>query len=414
MNSIWILVIMIIVLLMGYFFYGKFFEKKIIEADKDRVTPAHRLNDKMDYYPSKTIMLFGHHFSSIAGAGPIIGPLVAVINFGWLAAIGWLAIGSIFIGAVHDYLTLMISVRNDGKSIASIAEQVLGKKSKIIFSVFLWLALVLVIAVFGIVSAKTLVVKPTIVIPTFSLIIIAIIVGFMVYRLKLPVFAATLVGLILLIYAIFLGFKFPIAFNMTAAKATMTWFWILMLYAGIASIVPVWILLQPRDYISTYILWTGLLLGIVGIFVAAKHINAPAFYHFNSSAQGPMWPMLFILVACGAISGFHALVAGGTTSKQLGNEKTGLLIGYGGMLTETLLAVVAAISVSAGLYWIKAPTPALQHLVFQTAYKNGWIVAFSTGYANIIQTLPVITFTIAMAFAMLMLNSFVHIGRAHV
>jgi carbon starvation protein len=405
MSAIIALFMLIILYFLGYRTYASFIDRKVVFPDKDAITPAHSLNDGVDFYPAKKIVLLGHHFGSIAGAGPILGPVIAVYYFGWLPALLWICIGCILIGGVHDYLTLVTSVRNEGRSISDIAGKVIGRWTKIILAVFLWLALVLVISVFGVVASKTLVKKPEIIIPTFSLIPIAILFGFLVYRKKLNVFLSTSIALIFLFFSIWLGYLFPIEF-INEKIAFYIWFILLMLYGFIASVLPVWLLLQPRDYLATYILFIGVGLGFLGIFFSPTSLNAPAFIRFNSD-MGPLWPMLFVIIACGAISGFHSLVAGGTTSKQLNNEVEGKFIGYGGMILEGVVGTMAALVVAAGLYWEVAPTGVDPDMVYQTAKEKSWIIAFSCGFGNIVENLPFINAPAALLFPMFMLNSFV-------
>jgi carbon starvation protein len=393
----------------GYFIYGRFIQRRLVQP-KDTLTPAHEQNDGVDYSPARRSLLFGHHFSSIAGAGPIVGPLIGVLFFGWLFAAIWIAIGSVFAGAVHDYLVLMASVRNQGNSIADVAEAHLGRRAKLVFSIFLWLTLVLVIAVFGDVTSATLVKQPEIVIPTFGLIFIAVLFGWAVYRKGLPVWLGTLLALGGLAGFLWLGERFPLAMPETlwGMPAIKVWFWVLMLYCLVASVLPVWLLLQPRDYLSMWVLFLGLGLGFLGVVAAHPEIQAPAFISFSTS-KGPIWPMMFVIIACGAISGFHSLVSGGTSSKQLDSEKQGLSIGYGAMITEAILAVLVVIIAAAALSW----DPDKQDAVLGFQYLmdkdkgGGPIVAFATGFGRLVDALPVLTATAGVYFGMLMLNAFV-------
>lgn len=341
MNALVLGLILLICLFAGYKIYGSWIERKLVVPDDSVPTPAHELRDGVDYSPAKTPVLFGHHFSSIAGAGPIVGPLLGVLYFGWLAAALWIALGSIFIGAVHDYVALMASVRSQGKSIAEITERSLGRRSRVIFSVFLWLALVLVVAIFAVITTNTFISKPEIVIPTFGLIFVAMLFGWMVHHKGVPLSLGTLLSLGLIAVLLYLGDNLPIQLPRTVLglSAFAFWFIILMIYALIASVLPVWFLLQPRDYLSSWLLFLGLGFGYLGLVFAHPQLNAPAFVGFNSR-EGPLWPMLFVIIACGAISGFHSLVAGGTTSKQLDRESKGKKIGYGAMVVEAMLAAL--------------------------------------------------------------------------
>lgn len=407
MNVLFTAVILILCLYLGYKFYANIIEKKVFQFQKNKQTPAHEINDGIDYSPANKIILFGHHFSAIAGAGPILGPLVAVLYFGWLGALIWVILGSIFIGGVHDYLSLMISVRNKGTSIADISEKALGRRSKIIFSLFLWFALILVIAVFAIVTSQTLVSQPKIVIPTFGLIFLAIIFGLLVYKKGVNVSAATAVSLVVLFLLIYLGHLFPVTLPhyVFGISAQHFWFLILILYSLVASCLPVWFLLQPRGYISTWILFFGMGLGFLGLILTNPKYNAPAFVSFSSEG-GPLWPMLFVLIACGAISGFHSVVASGTTSKQLSNESHGKLVGYGSMIFEAGLAGFVIFIASSALIWDPSGTPV--PLSYQGIMAAGDpIQAFSLGYSEFVSSLPGLGVTAGLLFGMLMLNTFV-------
>jgi carbon starvation protein len=407
MNTLILAAVLILWLFLGYKIYGSFIEKKVLEIDNTRKTPALELNDGIDYSPAKRPLLFGHHFSSIAGAGPILGPLLGVLYFGWLGALLWIALGSVFLGAVHDYTSLMTSVRNKGTSLGDISEKTLGKRTKIIFSVFLWLSLALVIAVFAVVASKTLVSQPEIVIPTFGLVFLAMIFGWLIYRKGTNIFAGTLIALVCLFFLIYLGNLFPVELpsKILGMSGENIWFFILIIYSLFASSLPVWFLLQPRDYISTWILFFGLGLGYLGLIGFQPALNAPAFVSFTSKG-GPLWPMLFVIIACGAISGFHSIVAGGTTSKQLPNEASGKLIGYGSMVTEAALAGLVVFIAAAALVW--DPSGTESQFGFQYLMSSGDpINAFATGYGRIVSSLPTITFLYGAFFGMVMLNAFV-------
>jgi carbon starvation protein len=404
----------IFALYLGYRFYGHFIERKLVGPSDKYPTPAVAESDGVDYSPAKTPMLFGHHFSSIAGAGPIIGPLIGVTYFGWLASAIWIIVGSIFMGAVHDYASLMISVRNKGRSIAQIAGISIGKRAKTVFSIFLWIALVLVVAAFGDATAQTLVKKPEIVIPTFGLIFLAVFFGRLVYRAKVALPVSTILALILLAALVYLGELFPITLPTTVLGISdlRLWFWILMIYAFVASVIPVWILLQPRDYISSWMLYLGLSLGFAGLIVAHPELKAPAVVAINSPQHGPVWPMLFVLIACGAVSGFHSLVASGTTAKQISREGLGLRIGYGSMILEAVLAIMVVMIAGAALTWEPSAGESafgLQYLMKSVAAGGGGgpIVAFATGFGRMAGNLPGITVIAGTYFGMLMLNAFV-------
>jgi carbon starvation protein len=408
MNIVIIAIILILWLFLGYKIYGRFIEKKVLQVDKSRPTPARELDDGIDYSPAKKPLLFGHHFSSIAGAGPILGPLLGVLYFGWLGALLWVALGSVFLGAVHDYTSLMTSVRNKGTSLGDISEKTLGMRTKIIFSLFLWFALALVIAVFAVVASQTLVSQPEIVIPTFGLVFMAMIFGWLIYKKGIPTLVATIIAIAVLFLLIYLGEMVPVQLpaQVLGLSSQNFWFFILIIYSLFASSLPVWFLLQPRDYISTWILFLGLGVGYLGLVVYQPSISAPAFVSFTSKG-GPLWPMLFVIIACGAISGFHSIVAGGTTSKQLPDEASGKLIGYGGMVLEAALAGLVIFIAAGVLTW--DPTGAESQFGFQYLMTSVGdpIKAFATGYGRIISSLPGISLTIGSFFGMVMLNAFV-------
>ncbi len=398
----------------GYRYYAGRLDREVIQPDGGQVTPAVSQNDGVDYVPSQPFVLFGHNFASIAGAGPVIGPIIAMHYFGWGLTLFWILVGNVFIGAVHDYITLMISVRNRGSSIAEIAESSMGIRAKSVFAIFLVLAMLLVVAVFGVVAAKTLIAQPEMVFPTFAIIPVSMILGWFIYKKNCNLMIASLIAVAVLILNIYIGFKLPIPLpedGVLGFSPLMFWFVILMLYAGIASVLPVQILLQPRDYLSTYVLFGSMSLGILGLLWVHPEINTPVFRGAVSDVQGPVWPMLFVLVACGAVSGFHSLVAGGTTSKQLATETHGKPISYGGMLTEGVVAVVTVLLVGGGLYWV-APTGGnvdMATLGFrETLQSGGWILAFGNGFGNVVhQMMPMLSFTFASMIAVLALNTFV-------
>ena len=398
----------------GYRFYAGKLDSELIHPDAGQVTPAVQQNDGVDFVPSKPLVLFGHNFASIAGAGPVIGPIIAMHHFGWAITLVWILLGNVFIGAVHDYLTLMVSVRNRGSSIADIAESTMGFRAKAIFAIFLVLAMLLVIAVFGVVAAKTLIAQPEMVFPTFAIIPVSMVLGWCLYKKSYNLQLVSLIAVLTIVLNIYIGFQIPVPLpemGVMGFSPLIFWFVILMIYAGVASILPVQTLLQPRDYLSTYILFGSMALAILGLIWVGPELNTPPFRGAMSEVQGPVWPMLFVLVACGAVSGFHSLVAGGTTSKQLASEMQGKSIGYGGMLTEGVVAVVTVLLVGGGLYWT-APQGSgidMNQLGFrETLQSGGWILAFGNGFGNIVhQMLPFLSFTFASMIAVLALNTFV-------
>ncbi|MCM8758253.1 MAG: carbon starvation protein A [Candidatus Omnitrophica bacterium] len=393
------LIIVIVVFSIAFRFYGRYLEK-LWDTKPEEKTPAHTKYDGVDYIPAKHwTILFGHHFSSIAGAGPILGPVIAGVLWGWGPALAWIVLGSIFLGGVHDFSSLVLSLKHDGQTVGQITKNILGEKSKLIFSFFLWLALILVIAVFAAVTAKTFAEDPRIVVPSFGLIFVAVIFGYFVYRKNVNFVLVTLVSLALIGLLLFEGKNFPV--QIPGENAVKVWILILLVYAFVASVLPVNILLQPRDYLSSFILFFGLFFGFLGLLVSHPTTNAPFFVSFNSS-KGPLLPMMFVMIACGAISGFHSLVSSGTTSKQLPDAKHARHIAYGSMLTEGILAAVALLCVSAGLYW-NSPFSELNYPSLMQ--KGNWIGTFATGYGIIVS--KIFSSDIGKLIAMVMVNSFV-------
>ncbi len=399
MNTVIIAFVGLAWLVFAYQWYSRIIDRRLVKPDDTRPTPGKELNDNLDYVPTRPIVLFGHHFSSIAGAGPIVGPILAFSLFGWLPALLWILVGSVFIGAVHDYTSLMISIRSKGVSIVEIAGSSISEAARWIFSVFVWFALVLVQAVFAVLTAQTLAEKPEIVIPTLGIVALAMVFGSLVYRRGVNLIVGTIGALVVLGSLILIGERFPIAASYD--------FWLLLFigYAFIAAILPVWLLLQPRDYISVYILIIGLVLGFAGMLVLHPTMNGPALTSVTSS-KGPIWPMLFIIVACGAVSGFHSLVSSGTTAKQLRKESEGRKIAYGGMLTEGALALLVTLLMGGVLYWGKAPTMELNGFVFQELLKQSANITFGTALGRVMASLG-IPLAIGTAFGVLMLNAFI-------
>ncbi|MBM4041316.1 MAG: hypothetical protein FJ290_22665, partial [Planctomycetes bacterium] len=292
-------VVAIVWLVLAYRWYGRWLARKVI-APTDAKTPAEAQYDGVDYCPARPVVLFGHHFASIAGAGPIIGPIMAVAAFGWTPTALWVLLGVVLIGAVHDYLTLMISVRNKGNSLPDVARTVLGGPARVLFLVFVWIGLVLVITSFCAVTTDTFIEAPAIVLPTFALMLIATLFGVLTYRLNMKTWLGTAIALVLMAGVVALGFVLPIrleALGVPAGSVRTVWLLVLLAYGVIASVVPVWILLQPRDYLSTWILLGGMLAGFVGIVWVQPALKAPAVTESLWSPQ-PLWPMMFITVAC--------------------------------------------------------------------------------------------------------------------
>ena len=327
-----------------YFTYGKRLEKEVVKANPNRETPAKRLYDGIDYVPADRPVLFGHHFASIAGAAPIVGPVIAMA-WGWLPGLAWIWFGNVLLGAVHDYLSLMASVRYDGRSIQWISGKVMSKRTSLIFQVFIYFVLILVVAAFAAVINSIFVKTPQVATASILFIASALVVGFLMYRTRIGIIPSTAVGLVLLLISIWLGFQYPL--SLTAD----TWYAILFVYIIVAASLPVWVLLQPRDYLNAWILWFGLIAGGVALLIVNKEITWPAYTTFSATVVGgkasPFWPVVPLVIACGSLSGFHSIVASGTTSKQLANELHGLTIGYGGMLTEGFLSTLVVTSIAA-------------------------------------------------------------------
>ncbi len=413
MNSVSVAGIAVFLLVLGYVFYSRKV-KQWIGIDDSEITPAVEMNDGVDYVPAKHwTIVFGHHFASIAGAAPIIGPVIACLYWGWLAAVIWIVVGGILFGAVHDFLALVLSLRNKGKSITTVTESITGKPSRILFSAFAFLALILVVAVFAAVAGATLATTPAVVIPTFGLVIVALIVGVMMYRLGLNVLLCSVAGLLLLFGLIVAGYYIPI--ELGVKNAATWWTVILLIYGMIASVTPVNLLLQPRDHLAGGVLYVGMFFGFLGLILTHPQMKAPPVVAF-SSEKGWLWPMLMVTVACGAISGFHSLVASGTTSKQLPQMKDARIVGYGAMIMESALAVLAIAAVAAGLYWKSAPSGS-EGLLYQELFeKGGWIKAFGVGYGQLTKTFfgglgTLVGITMLKTFIMTTLDSATRITR---
>ncbi|MEM2075384.1 MAG: carbon starvation protein A [Zestosphaera sp.] len=349
-----VLVIVLAVYGLAYLLYGRrILEKKVVRASPDRMTPAFEKFDGIDYVPANKYVLYGHHFASIAGAGPITGPALAMV-WGWGLPLIWVLFGNIFIGAVHDYLAIMASVRHGGVSIMSISENVMGRKAKYIFLAYVWFALVLVLAAFFSVASSTFVGTPTAATITVLFMPIALFFGLLVYRTGVSVKTGTAIALILLVVAFFYSLNTPLYLTYEA------WVVVLSLYAIVAAALPVWYLLQPRDYINAYLLWVFVGLAIIGaLIIPDLTFTGPIYTGFAApgtvigalagTAAGKaniayFWPTVPLVIACGALSGFHSVVGSGTTSKQLSNELDAMLVGYGGMLTEGALSSLAVIT----------------------------------------------------------------------
>jgi len=339
-SAIVLILLAIVIFVGGYLTYGKWLAKTW-GIDPSRTTPAHTMEDGVDYVPAKTPVLMGHHFSSIAGAGPINGPIQAAF-FGWVPCFLWIVIGGIFFGAVQDFGSIFVSIRHEGKSLGEVIENTMGRKCRVLFTVFAWLVLLLVVAAFADIVANSFTgstANGSVATASLLFIPLAIVFGFFVYRKNAPMVVASVVGVLGLAACVALGIAFPLTGIPKAG-----WLAIVFIYIIIASVAPVWILLQPRDYLSSFLLYFMMAAAVIGIIGANPTIQTPAFIGFNVNGSF-IFPVLFITIACGAISGFHSLIGSGTTSKQLDNEKDALMIGYGSMLIECVLAVISLIAV---------------------------------------------------------------------
>ena len=337
MEIILILVVSIVVLGLAYRFYSPHIAR-LLGVEPDRPTPAHTMRDGVDYCPAKMPVLFGHHFASIAGAAPIVGPIVAAV-YGWLPVILWILVGGIFLGAVHDFSCLVASIHHSGRSIGEVIKRHVGVVGSKLFLFFLWVTLVLLIAVYLVVVSKTFESVPSAATASCLFIGLAVVFGLSIYRLCLPLGWMTVLGVAILAVCMVVGWHWPIRLSADA------WLIILIVYIFAASVTPVWILLQPRDYLNSFLLYSLLLIAVVGIFVARPAAEYPAFITWIDPKLGSLFPILFVTVACGAISGYHSVVASGTTAKQLNREGDARPIGFGAMLVESLLAAIALITV---------------------------------------------------------------------
>jgi len=411
MNGAVLVVGGIVYFVAAYLLYGKYLTRHF-GVDPKRPTPATEMGDGIDYVPAKLPVLFGHHFASIAGAGPIVGPVLAVY-FGWLPAALWILIGCVFIGAFHDFAALFLSVRDKGRSIGHVIEDLIGYAGRQVFLVFAWAALVLVVAMFGLLVAKTFVSTPAVATASLLFIAMAPVFGWLVYRKNVSILRGSLVFVPLLFAFVWVGTVLPIDLStwlvnsgiaadkaQAAPLAQTIWIWVLLAYVFVASVIPVWMLLQPRDYLNSYLLYAMILLGFLGILLVAPQIKLPAFVGFvannHAGKPGALFPILFVTIACGACSGFHSLVASGTTAKQLSSEAHILPVGYGGMLVEGVLALMAMVSVA---YLIPAD---YNHMIS----SNGPVGAFATGLATFAEGGVKLPFGIGQAFVALAISAF--------
>jgi len=346
MNAAVLAGIVFVAFALGYRFYSKFLARRIFALGADELAPAREFEDGIDYVPTRRSILWGHHFASIAGAAPIVGPAIAVI-WGWLPALLWVCLGTLFMGATHDFAALVISARHRGRSMGEIAGEVINPRIKTLFLVIISLLVWVVLAVFAYIIATLFVSTPSSIFPINVQIIVAMILGWLTSRHGIPILVPSLVGYAVLLVSIFYGEAFANAFPVIREISVLTWVWVLLLYSFIASVLPVWLLLQPRDFLNSHQLVTGLTLLIAGLFVLQPAVVAPA-VNLHPEGAPSLFPFLFVTIACGAISGFHGLVSSGTTSKQLAHIPDARPIGYGGMLAEGMLGLLAVLAATAG------------------------------------------------------------------
>ena len=350
MSSIFIVLFGLSGFCLGWFVYSKFIAEKIYQLDPNYQTPAHRFNDGVDYVPTNRYVLWGSHFTAVAGAAPIAGPALAVY-WGWAPALLWVTFGSIFFAGVHDFGALWASNRHDAKSIGALSESVVGKRTRALFMVVIFLLLMLVLAVFSTIIATDMVIFPTSVFPAWAAIPVAICVGVLIRR-KVNLLAVSVVGVAILYFTIWIGSNNEMALpgDIFGLGPNGNWIIILFIYAGIASMLPVWLLLQPRDYINGAQLVIGLIVLYTAVLIAMPEVTAPAFNSNLAEGTPPILPILFVTIACGALSGFHGIVSSGTSSKQLSNEKDARFVGYLGALGEGSLALITIVAVTGSLY----------------------------------------------------------------
>lgn len=370
MSAILLLVVGACAFLTGYLVYARWIARHIFRLDPTFVTPAHQFEDGVDFVPTNRHVLFGHHFTSVAGAAPIVGPAIAVI-WGWLPAFLWVVLGTVFAGAVHDFGTLWISTRHRGESIGTLTREIVGDRARVLFLLLIFFLLLMVNAVFAVIIANLFLANPGAVLPVWGSLLVALVVGFLIYRTGAGILGPS-IGALLILYALiwvgqYVPFSLPDLFGLAPTPAELAaggaadavaaaardgqrigWILILFAYTFVASVLPVWLLLQPRDYVNGHQLFVALGIISLGVIVTNPEVVAPAINR-SLPADAPSWfPLLFITIACGAISGFHGLVASGTSSKQLDRETDARYVGYGGMVGEGALAVTSILATTAG------------------------------------------------------------------
>ncbi len=374
MSSIALLLVGLGAMALGYVFYSKFIAERIYRLDPNYRTPAHTMRDGVDYVPTNKFVLWGHHFTSVAGAAPIVGPAIAVI-WGWGPAFAWVVFGTIFFAGVHDFGALWASARSRGQSVGMLSGRLIGSRGRSLFLVVIFLVLLMVNGAFAAVISNLLVSTPTSVIPVWGAILVALVIGQMIYRYNMKLLWPSLGGVIVLYALILIGNQYPIVLpdEIMGLSAKSLWILLLFVYAAIASLLPVWVLLQPRDYINGLQLFVGLGLLYLAVLFGAPELVAPAFNQELPADTPSIVPLLFVTIACGAISGFHGLVASGTTSKQLDKETDARFVGYFGAMGEGMLSLAAIICCTAGF----ATLTDWQQVY--TAFGSGGVTAFVQG-----------------------------------
>ncbi len=409
----------------GFRFYSKYLSEKVFSLDPGARTPAHELEDGIDYVPTNRFVLFGHHWASITGLSPMLGPAVAVI-WGWVPAMLWVVLGALLVGCVHDFSALVVSMRARGMSIGKVAEGIIGHRAKTLFHLVIFFGVALAMGVFVYVIAVLFSISPewdpqqpladtasfpTAVLPSGALIAMALVMGYLLYRRKFPLIPTTAVGFALMLLAVWAGVEWPLLGLERAAWPEMSgWISILLAYSFVASVLPVWSLLQARDFLNSLLLYLGLLLAYAGIFLSRPEFVAPAFRPEPEGAPA-FYPFVFIIIACGAASGFHSLVSSGTTAKQIANERDARFIGYGGMLGESLLGLLAVLACTAGVLGAQG-IPAAD--VWRSTYAD-WgsmqglgrqLGVFITGAGHFIERLGIADQKLATAFVAVVVVSF--------
>ncbi len=377
MNATLLSVVGLGMIFIGYRFYSSFIAEKIYRLDPDFETPAHSMRDDVDYIPTNRVVLWGHHFTAVAGAAPIIGPGIAVI-WGWLPAFLWVILGTMFFAGVHDFGAVWASVRNKAKSVGALSGDVVSPRARTLFMIVVFFLLMMVNAVFAVAISNEFQATPSSVIPAWTAVFVAVGIGILIYRMGVPILWPTVVGTVILYAVIYLGERFPIELTAGMVPVGAQWILILFLYAGIASLLPVWLLLQPRDYINGIQLFVGLGLLYGAVLIASPTIVAPAINPNVPASAPPLFPLLFVTIACGAISGFHGLVGSGTTSKQLNKETDARFVGYLGSSGEGSLALVAIIAATAGFASLG------DWEAMYSEFGNGGMTAFVQGGARIV------------------------------